>query len=202
MRATRRSRLNPLSGLGLVVLIVLAGAANCRKTTAFDNATPAPAPVQPDGGRAATDDDAEPLGQEFGGQTGEAPLGEEDFSGQTDPSADEVAAALGPVYFEYDSFALSDSALQTLGSNARWIQAHPQVRVLIEGHCDERGSIEYNLDLGAKRARTIRDQLARLGVAEHRLLTTSKGEEEPADRAGTEAAHARNRRAEFKQASP
>lgn len=106
-------------------------------------------------------------------------------------------AAMQTVYFAFDSSALSDVALRTLDENARWLKQNPGVRVTIEGHCDERGTTEYNLELGARRARAVRDHMARLGVDEGRIETISFGEERPADPGHDETAWAKNRRAEF-----
>lgn len=105
--------------------------------------------------------------------------------------------ALAPVFFGYDSSALSETALRTLQQNAAWLNAHPDLRVIIAGHCDERGTTEYNLDLGARRARSVLQHLARLGVDASRMETISYGEERPIDPGNNETAWAKNRRAEF-----
>lgn len=113
---------------------------------------------------------------------------------------DEVAEArqiLQPVFFAFDSSTLSDVSLRTIEANVRWLIQHPDLRVVVEGHCDERGTIEYNLELGARRARAIREHMIRLGLAADRIETISYGEERPADPGHDEAAWARNRRAEF-----
>ena len=81
--------------------------------------------------------------------------------------------------------------------NAAWLQAHRQAKVLVEGHCDERGTVEYNLALGEQRARAARDSLVGLGVAAERLRTVSYGKERPLDPASSEVAWAKNRRAHF-----
>ena len=111
------------------------------------------------------------------------------LSGEDGPLAD--------IRFEYDSAALSDEARSTLERHALWLQAERDVRVMIEGHCDERGTVEYNLALGEQRARAVRDYLASLGVAPARLRVVSYGKERPLDPGGDESAMARNRRAHF-----
>jgi peptidoglycan-associated lipoprotein len=104
---------------------------------------------------------------------------------------------LEDVRFEYDSASLTDHARSTLEKHALWMQSHRDAKVLVEGHCDERGTVEYNLALGEKRARAARDYLVNLGVASDRLRTTSYGKERPLDGGSTEAAWAANRRAHF-----
>jgi peptidoglycan-associated lipoprotein len=104
---------------------------------------------------------------------------------------------LEDVRFDYDSSALSDAARATLEKHALWLQGHRDTKVTIEGHCDERGTVEYNLALGEQRARAARDYLASLGVAGERLRAVSYGKERPLDPDPSEAAYARNRRAHF-----
>lgn len=104
---------------------------------------------------------------------------------------------LADIRFELDSAALSDEARSTLEKHALWLQSQRDVRVTIEGHCDERGTIEYNLALGEQRARAARDYLTSLGVAAARLRVVSYGKERPLDPGNDEAAMARNRRAHF-----
>lgn len=101
---------------------------------------------------------------------------------------------LADIYFNYDSAALSAEARETLDRNAAWLTRHPTVRVLIEGHCDERGTVEYNLALGEGRARAAQDYLSRLGVAADRMQIISYGKEFPVDPGHDESAWRRNRR--------
>jgi peptidoglycan-associated lipoprotein len=104
---------------------------------------------------------------------------------------------LKPVFFEYDSDELSAAALKTLDENAALLKRYPTWAVTIEGHCDERGTPEYNLALGERRAVTARAYLVSLGVAADRLRTVSYGREFPFDPGHTEAAFSLNRRAHF-----
>jgi peptidoglycan-associated lipoprotein len=101
------------------------------------------------------------------------------------------------VNFTYDSFTLSAEAKTILEHKATWLKENSQVRVQIEGHCDERGTTAYNLALGERRANTVRQYLVVLGVNAARLRTISYGEEFPLDPGHTEEAWARNRRAHF-----
>jgi peptidoglycan-associated lipoprotein len=99
--------------------------------------------------------------------------------------------------FDYDSAAISDYARQDIEYNAQVLQANPNLKIQLEGHCDERGTTEYNLALGSKRARSVADILLSLGVSASRLETISYGEELPLDPSSSEAAWAKNRRVHF-----
>ena len=107
------------------------------------------------------------------------------------------SGVLQTVYFGYDSSDLSDSGRRTLRSNADWLKSHPDVAVLVEGNCDERGTIEYNLALGEHRADAVRSYLASLGLSRTRVRIITYGEERPIDPGHNEAAWAKNRRAAF-----
>ena len=110
------------------------------------------------------------------------------------------AAGSGPlkdISFNFDSTSLSETARATLKANADWLKANPSARVQIEGHCDERGTAEYNMALGAKRAQAAMDYLSTLGVAANRLSTISYGEEIPVCKEHNEDCWAKNRRARF-----
>jgi peptidoglycan-associated lipoprotein len=104
---------------------------------------------------------------------------------------------LKDVNFDFDSAALSETARATLRANADWLKSNSAARVQIEGHCDERGTAEYNMALGAKRAQAAMDYLTTLGIAANRLSTISYGEEIPVCKEKTEECWARNRRARF-----
>jgi peptidoglycan-associated lipoprotein len=105
------------------------------------------------------------------------------------------------VTFAFDSHELTADARQVLKGNADWLKTNPAVRVQIEGHCDERGTVEYNLALGAKRAKVVKDYLVTLGVIIDRLSDISYGEEIPTCKEQTEACWQKNRRARFVIAS-
>ena len=107
------------------------------------------------------------------------------------------SSPLKDVFFEFDRYDLSADARSVLRANADWLKGNPSVRVEIEGHCDERGTNEYNLALGAKRAQAAREFLATLGVAAERLSTISYGEEIPVCKEANEACWKQNRRARF-----
>jgi peptidoglycan-associated lipoprotein len=101
------------------------------------------------------------------------------------------------VYFDFDQYDLDESDMATLARNARILKEHPGVVILVEGHCDERGTVQYNLALGEKRAKAVRDYLVSLGVSSSRLRFTSYGESRPFALGSNESAWAQNRRAHF-----
>ena len=106
------------------------------------------------------------------------------------------------VFFEYDSFALSPDGQEALAVSASWLKSHPEYGLLIEGHCDERGTEQYNLALGDRRANIAREYLATLGVEDRRMRTVSYGEERPFAEGSDEQAWRQNRRARLVLVSP
>lgn len=177
----------------LTIAAVLAlGAAGCSskaKTKTTPEApqapaeTPAPAPAEPTPAPVA-----EPFPQQ--------PV---DKTPVVEPTIDELnrQGVLRTVYFAYNSNDLDDAARATLQANADWMKAHAKYTVELGGHCDERGSIGYNVALGDRRASAVKSYLVSLGVDGGKLVAISYGEEKPADPGHTEAAWAKNRRAEF-----
>ena len=113
--------------------------------------------------------------------------------------AEKAAAAFvnEDVYFAFDSSFIDAEAERILAQKATWLQDNAGASVQIEGHCDERGTSDYNLALGERRANAVQQYLAVLGIADDRLSTISYGEEQPLDPGHDEAAWSRNRRAHF-----
>ncbi|HUV51415.1 MAG TPA: peptidoglycan-associated lipoprotein Pal [Anaerolineae bacterium] len=101
------------------------------------------------------------------------------------------------IYFDFDKYNLLPVAQQILQKKAEWLRNNPDVSVIVEGHCDERGTNEYNIALGDRRAESARTYLINLGIADSRLTTVSYGEERPVDSGHNEGAWAKNRRAHF-----
>jgi peptidoglycan-associated lipoprotein len=101
------------------------------------------------------------------------------------------------IRFGYDSMALTPEAEEIIKAKANFLINHPDVSIIIEGHCDERGSVEYNLALGDRRAKTAQDALIALGIAPDRTSTISYGKERPLYTGHTEEAWAKNRRDQF-----
>ena len=104
---------------------------------------------------------------------------------------------LATIYFDYDKALIRDDAKPVLEANATWLTKFKTIKILIEGHCDERGTEEYNLALGEKRAKATMDYLANLGLAAGRMKVISYGKSQPVDPGHTEAAWQKNRRAQF-----
>jgi peptidoglycan-associated lipoprotein len=102
-----------------------------------------------------------------------------------------------PIYFDYDQDDLREDAKVTLGEKVQILRANPGVRLRITGHTDERGSVEYNLALGMRRAQVVKNYLAGFTIDESRLEIVSMGEDQPADPGHDESAWSRNRRAAF-----
>ncbi len=108
--------------------------------------------------------------------------------------------SLSTIYFDYDMSNVREDQLSAMDENARKLREYqPEDMVVVEGHCDERGTIEYNLALGEQRAQAVKTYLVDAGVADSRIETVSFGEEQPAVMGGDEGSWAQNRRAELKR---
>jgi peptidoglycan-associated lipoprotein len=135
-----------------------------------------------------------------------APVKEEKVAEQTikeapakvqEEAAPAQQAEMEKIYFDFDSFILTAPSRTTLSKNAEFLQKNTSFKVRIEGSCDERGSDEYNLALGEKRAKSAMQYLVTMGITAERLSIISYGKEKPADPGHDEAAWAKNRRDEF-----
>ena len=102
------------------------------------------------------------------------------------------------IHFDFDRFSLTDKAKEILAKNASWLLDNPIVKIEIEGHCDQRGTNEYNMALGERRANSVMKYLIFSGVKAERISTISYGEERPIDLRNNEAAWTKNRRAHFR----
>ena len=122
------------------------------------------------------------------------PTEDEIFSKKT---TDELTKELGVAFFEYDKADLTDAARAVLQKNSDWMRRWSSTRVMIEGHADSRGTNEYNLALGERRASAARDYIISLGVPAARITIVSKGEEAPTCREEAESCWSQNRRAYF-----
>jgi peptidoglycan-associated lipoprotein len=132
-----------------------------------------------------------------GDQGGDGVAGMPRTTGGGTDLENEMSGPLENILFEYDSAALTAKAMDMLQSHALWIKDHPGSQITLEGHCDERGTAEYNMSLGESRARAVYDYLTSLGVPGARLTTVSFGKERPLDTSSNEAAWAKNRRVHF-----
>ena len=101
------------------------------------------------------------------------------------------------IYFDFDKSNLRPDQMNSINGNAQILLNNMEMRVLLEGHCDERGTVEYNLALGQRRADTVRTYLLDYGIDPSRIMTLSYGEEKPVESGHDEAAWMKNRRCEF-----
>ncbi len=170
----------------LAVTLVLAG---CAKKKIV-----APAGAEAGATEEASQIREESLGEPFPGER----------LGRSRKGVSARAQALGPegiafesedVFFEFDQATLTEESRRILQKKAAFLQKHRDVQVTIEGHCDQRGSSDYNLGLGQRRADSVKSYLQDLGIDGNRLATVSYGKEQPLDDGMNEAAWARNRRA-------
>jgi peptidoglycan-associated lipoprotein len=111
--------------------------------------------------------------------------------------ADKEASQFADIHFAFDRFDLRPAAREILDMHAKWLKAHPEFTVRIDGNCDERGTVEYNMALGQRRAASAMKYLVDLGVGKNRLSTISYGKERPLDPGHNEEAWAKNRRDHF-----
>jgi peptidoglycan-associated lipoprotein len=123
-----------------------------------------------------------------------APTGAVTSSAVPGSAADFQQQAGDRVYFAYDSYELDEASRGTLSKQASWLQRYPRVRITIEGHADERGTREYNLALGDRRANAVKNYLAAQGVSADRISTISYGKERPEVQGSDEESYSQNRR--------
>ena len=166
----------------LAVAILSLGLAACSKPTKPDETTAAPA----DSGAATSG-----VGVDAGAGAGTATA--------LTPQQQALAAIQqkNVVFFDYDSSEIRTEYVPVVAAHAQYLVKYPTARVRLEGHTDERGSREYNIGLGERRAQTVRRALLAQGVAEAQITTVSYGEERPAVEGSDEAAYAQNRRVEL-----
>jgi peptidoglycan-associated lipoprotein len=139
---------------------------------------------------------AEETGREAPEEERERRVAEDDLEATRRRMA--AGAALKDINFDFDDFSIREDAKEILVKNSSWMMSNPAVKMVIEGHCDERGTSEYNLALGERRATSAKSYLIRLGVKAEQLSTISYGEEKPLDTRSNEEAWAGNRRAHFR----
>lgn len=108
-----------------------------------------------------------------------------------------MAIPVNNVYFAYDSYSVQPEDLPKIKEVSEWLKLNSAVRIIVEGHCDERGTVEYNLALGQKRAEVVKNHLTKFGIDEKRIRAISFGKEMPADPGHSEDAWAKNRRVHF-----
>ena len=127
-------------------------------------------------------------------QKGEAAKSED---GEARERAAASRAGLQPVYFDFNQAFIEAGAREIMKANAEWLKAHPQIKVRIEGNCDERGTIEYNQTLGQRRAASAKKYITDMGISEHRILLISYGKVKSSCTDSTESCWQKNRRDDF-----
>ena len=180
----------------LSLMIILSSAltfAGCSSTTTPDKPEPSAA-------TAATP--AETKKKVDAGKTTESttkapPSSSLDALQRGESTATPASSPLKDVYFDFDRYDLRADSREILKANSAWLKANASAQVQIEGHCDERGTTEYNVALGSRRAESVKDYLVTLGTSADRLSTISYGEEVPVCREQTEECWQKNRRARF-----
>ncbi len=186
-----RNRLVLFAGIVLLASLTLAG--TCRKAPPSAQAPAAPPTT-------VTAEPATPPAQETRKEVTEPfPAKPVESAAITEPSAADLnrQKVLRTVYFAYDKADLSEETVAALRANADWLRANSKRKVVIEGNCDERGTVEYNLALGQRRAAAAREYLVSLGIDAARLRTVSYGKERPADPGHGEESWGKNRRDDF-----
>ncbi|MCS7336633.1 MAG: peptidoglycan-associated lipoprotein Pal [Verrucomicrobiae bacterium] len=186
-------KLNKLGNLLVIGLMVTCAVCGCRKKPVAVT----PIPQRPPGqvGDVSPGRPIEPARETVGYETPSGiPISEVDRTGWRE---DAEMFKSETVYFDFDSSAIKPGERPKIQTVATYMKANPRVAVRVEGHCDERGTIEYNRALGERRALAIREELVRLGIAPDRISTISYGEERPVDPGHNEEAWRKNRRGEF-----
>ncbi len=185
-----------LTARSLIVIVLILGlgwSVGCKKKQPETTSTPEPTRAEP-----APQPPAPPSPREV--PRDDFPTEERSFE-EPKPTIAELNGPNSPlktVYFEFDKSDLSDATRAVLRSNASWMKTNQEYAIVVEGHCDERGTIEYNLALGQRRANSVREYLVSLGIPTSRLRIISYGEERPAMQGSNDSAWAKNRRAHFR----
>ncbi|HEY5633120.1 MAG TPA: peptidoglycan-associated lipoprotein Pal [Burkholderiaceae bacterium] len=194
---TRTMRLLLAAGCALAI-------AGCASSVKLDEGATAPIDDKSAAAKAGAGA-AGAAGAGAGATAGAAGAGSADsrqIAQVTAPAKDPLTDPASPlakrsVYFDFDSFTVRDDFRATIEAHARFLVSNPQRRVVVQGNADDRGSREYNLALGQKRAEAVRKALAALGVAENQVEAVSFGEEKPRATGADEASWAENRRADL-----
>lgn len=175
-------------GFGLVAFLISGGLACCSKPkpTPAAEVKPVEAPPTPT---------PTPIPVAEAPVTPVAPVEKSDI----DASLDDInkKGYLRDAFFDFDKFDVREDQRDGLAANAEWLRKYPSVKVRVEGHCDERGTAQYNMALGEKRASAVRDYLVSLGVDSSRIETVSFGKERPFVMGHDETAWSQNRRGHF-----
>ncbi len=174
----------------LAFLMVFAALSSCRGRARVEEVTPPPPPLEVEE-QPEVEKVEEPV------VVKEPELTEEEIFMRKTLEEINLEAPLQMIHFDYDKYFIRDDAKYVLEANASWLKKYDAIGFLIEGHCDERGTEEYNLALGEKRAKSTLDYLASLGISADRIRTISYGKSVPLDPEHNETSWQKNRRAQF-----
>jgi peptidoglycan-associated lipoprotein len=177
------------------VVLMLLGMGCAQSTAAKPELTSASKPGP--SGAPGAGSQAQGEGQRGAPRESTTPPGSLEALRQGQSTATPASSPLKDIFFDFDRYDLRTEARDTLKANADWLKGNPAARIEIEGHCDDRGTNEYNLALGAKRAQAAKDYLATLGISAERLSTISYGAEIPVCKEQNEDCWRQNRRARF-----
>jgi peptidoglycan-associated lipoprotein len=180
----------------LSLIIILAGAlafTGCSSTTTPDKPEPSAAAAATPAETKKKVDTVKPTES----TTKAPPSSSLDALQRGESTATPASSPLKDVYFDFDRYDLRADSREILKANSAWLKANPSAQVQIEGHCDERGTTEYNVALGSRRAESVKDYLVTLGTSTDRLSTISYGEEVPVCREQAEECWQKNRRVRF-----
>ena len=162
--------------VGLFLVVALSGCGSRAKTVKTENVPTAPA---------------------LAAEEQVPPQAIKEFELEALKNKAQTEGALNPIYFDFDNYNLKPEAETALNKTAAWLTKNPSVKIKIEGNCDERGTMEYNMALGERRANSAEQYLIKLGVAAERLLTISYGKEKPICTEHNESCWWKNRRDDF-----
>ena len=171
-------------------LLIFAGCAEKKSVITGDSAQKQATATAPQNESAGQPDATKPQGA----SDLQAPAKEQSVDLEKMAQAD---SPVSDIFFDFDSFSIRSDARDTMKANADYFMKHRVSSIIVEGHCDERGTAEYNMALGERRAQETKQYLINLGIKEALIKTVSFGEERPLDPASNEEAWAKNRRAHF-----
>lgn len=181
-----------MAATATLCLVLGLGAAACKNNPAVATAPPPPTPTAPAKPPAPPPPPAAPAAA----PTPRA-LSDDEIFAQKSLDQLNQERPLADVYFELDESSIRDDARASLNANADWLKRWTATRISIEGHCDERGTAEYNLGLGERRANAVKSYLVELGVPGDRIVVVSKGKESPFCAESNEGCWSQNRRGHF-----
>jgi peptidoglycan-associated lipoprotein len=175
--------------VSFAVLAIAAALYGCATTESQDSSTSADTP-SPSGSPSASTSTGSPSGSQVGSRSGT-------MSGSATPASGMHPDMKRSVYYEFDKYDVKPEYRSLVESHARWLKANPRAKIVIEGNADERGSREYNVALGQRRAESVTKMLVMLGAKAEQIEAISWGEEKPRSAGHEEASWSENRRADF-----